>query len=268
VTRWALAVGAVTGALAAGCGPYIDEVNKEHQSRIEPKLRELQAAAAVAKTTPSLSQDKAPPEKVNIVLADAWSAKGNAALLYAEDLSNFDELGLVYARVTYADLVQQCSAASHTEHAPWDPANPERTPSGESGSKMSRLYPLCENLEYLAVIRTLAFAKPHTGPDTTTPSVPTASADAGADAGDAGASTGSSTPVVWTDFSGGYVKGELLLVRVKDPALVGGVRFEAESSPTISGTPTDVGLETNLSSQVAVALKAATKAVGNVSWNE
>jgi hypothetical protein len=266
VTRRTIVLGVVTAALATGCGPYIDEVNTEHQSRMEPKLHELEAAAAFAKSTPSLTEDKSPPGKVNVVLADAWSAKGNAALLYAEDLSSFDELGLVYARVTYADLVQHCSAALHTEYAPWDPANPERTPSGETGTKMSRLYPLCENLEYLAIIRTLAFAKPHTGPDKTTASTPTDSGDAGADGGDAGIAA--NTSVVWTDFSGGYVKGELLLISVKNPALVGGVRFEAESSPTLDGTPTDIGLETNLSSQVLAALKATTKAVGNISWNE
>jgi hypothetical protein len=55
---------------------------------------------------------------------------------------------------------------------------------------------------------------------------------------------------------------------VKNPALVGGVRFEAESSPTIQGTPTDVGLENDFRTRIVVALKASLKSVGNVSMSE
>jgi hypothetical protein len=239
------------------CGPYIDEVNAQHGQKVEPKLLEIAKVRKRLEATPALSQDKAPAGSLRIVLSDSWSVKGNAALLYAEDFTTFDELGFVYARLPDADLVQRGAAALHTEHKPWDPARPEATPAGAFGSDASRAYALIEALEFVAVLRTVSFAKPQIGlskiaPAATTPpdaGVPTA-VPAAAGSADGGG-------VEKYAYSGGYLSAELHFFRVAGAEWIGGVRFEAESSETLKGVPSDVALEQDLRKNIASSLKAA-----------
>lgn len=270
--------------LLVGCGPYIDEVNEQHRQKVDAKLTEIRAVGQKLATAPPLDADKAPPGELVLVLGAVPSASGNTALLYAEDFGNFDELGLVYARLRDADLVQSCSAALHTEHAPWSANDPELTPAGATGFRASRTYAVLEGLEYVAVLRTKAFARPHSGPDQSTPPSPVAatadagSPPAGADAGsaDAGAAVeagvaadsgltvvlDAGAPAARQDdsgyvYSGGYLAAELLFFRIRGAELVGGVRFEAESSEAMTGSPTEFSLEYDLREKVRAALEGA-----------
>ncbi len=282
---------AVVSALCAGCGPYIDEVNLQHRTAIEAKLVEIEAVGKVVGGTPTLAKDADPGVEMGIVLSDDYSAKGNAALLYVEDLGNLDELGFVYARLYEADLVQRCSAAMHTEHKPWDPKRPESTPSGASGSTTARWYKLCEGLEYIAVLRTRAFAKPQEGvaalpaSAAVSPSNVAEGADGGVNDGGgadaatvvaaaagtnvkgsgkankkAGAKGEGSADKAKADknvFSGGYLSAELLLFKIVGAKFVGGVRFEAESSGELKGSASEMALENDFRTNVEAALKDA-----------
>lgn len=263
-----VAAALATLTLTAACGPYIDEVNAQHREKVEAKLEEVGAVGRQLAATPILSQDADPDAEIGIVLSDTYGAKGNAALLYAEDFANLDELGFVYARLPDADLVQRCSAAIHTEHLPWNPARAQTIPGGAFGSSASRWYQLLEELQYVAVLRTRAFAKPEGGVRADTASVAAADGGAAGDAGttrdagtarDAGATrdAGSASQLATTGFSGGYLSAEVLFFRLEGPKYVGGIRFEAESSLELKGSMSEVALETNLRANIELALVAA-----------
>lgn len=253
-------VGLVAALFSWGCGPYIDEVNAEHRAKVEPILRDLAAVGPVLAKTPTATANTPPDASIRLVLSGSWSAEGNAVLIYAEDFRNFDELGLVYARLPNADFVQRGAAALHTEREPWDPARPESTPSGEIGSAAERIYTLLEGVEFLVVLRTRAFAKPHVGLPKSAPR-PALNTDAGADAGatrtDAGADSGATGSSEKYAYSGGYLGAELLYFRIADKQLAGATLFEAESSESITGAPTDRVLEADLKKNVRTALKDA-----------
>lgn len=228
----------------AGCGPFIDEVNGAHRGKVEAKLEEIRAVGKKLADTPAIEGPKTPPGSVEIVLGEPRSVKGNAALLYAEDFANLDELGFVYGRIAHTDVVPNASAFLHTEREPWNPATPETIPTGVAGMRAEGYYAVVEGLDHLAVIRTRAFAKPladAAGPPK----------DAGADASE-----------LRVGFSGGYLDAELLLFRLSGAELVGGTRFQAESSESWSGDLGERVLESDFRANAETALVAAAERIG------
>jgi hypothetical protein len=217
-----LALALVLTLVLTGCGPYIDEVNAAHKSRIEVKLEQARAVGKALASQAVLIDDRLPLPKA--VLGYGWPAEkpSNAAFIYAEDFASLDQLGWVYARAQSAGLVQRCSSLLHTEREPWDPRRPATAPGPGFGFEAQKLFDACEKLEYLFVIRTRAFARPSEG-RRQSPSAPAASgADTGSDAGapdagsiDAGADAAASTvPVAGSptgsknndyEFDGGYL---------------------------------------------------------------
>ncbi len=125
--HWVLAL----GLGLTGCGPWIDEVVKERGAKVEQKLTLVRAVAEELPKTPLLEKNE--PASVTATVSFEWppSKPLNAAIAYAEDFRDLDELGLVYARVGGSTLVNQCSAYVHTEREPWvgrttsNPVKPE-----------------------------------------------------------------------------------------------------------------------------------------------
>ena len=120
------------------------------------------------------------------------------------------------------------------------------------GSRAEATYLLVEGLDHLAVLRTRAFAKPRAE------ETPAAALDAGTD----GAEAGTGATEIRLGFSGGYLDAEVLLFRLSGAELVGGARFQAESSESWSGEPSERALESDFRSNVQTALIAAAEKIG------
>jgi hypothetical protein len=169
---------------------------------------------------------------------------GNAAVIHAEDLRDLTELSLVYARMEAAKLVPSCTALVRTQREPWDGKSPSETPRSGWGYTASKRFAACSTLEYLLVIRTLVFAKP------LSPSSPES-----AGATDAGGATDGGTEAK-SVFYGGYRKAEVLVFSLDGPKLLGGFRFEAESSEKLGDTG-ELTLEADLERQWKAAFTSA-----------
>jgi len=258
----------VVFALLAGCGPYIQEVNAEHRDKVEAKLPQIKAVGEALAKTPPLGATIPIQAKLRLSLDYFPRATDNAAVIYAEDFRNLDELGLVKNRMAYANLVSRCSAAVHTEREPWNPSAPGSIPPGISGSTAARAYAVCEKLEYLVVLRTRAFAavdKTPSATGTTSGAANTGAGDAGAaGAGDAGgasvadagtkAAPSSSTSTL-REFAGGYLDAEALVFEVASAKLVGGFRFEAESSRSLETDRSGSAIERDFEAAVLAAFR-------------
>lgn len=248
-------------SLIAGCGPYIQEVNEQHRGAVEAKLPELQRVGTVLAKTPPLEGAMATTAKLSLSLDYFPRETDNAAIIYAEDFASLDELGLVKNRLAHAQLVSECSAALHTERYPWDPLTPDKPPGGITGSRARRVYAVCVRLDYLVVIRTRAFApvsadlSPPTGAGSASAGDAGTVAAAGADAGTADARSSSVT----RSFSGGYLDAEALIFDVRAARLIGGFRFEAQSSPTLQAARSEKvaksELERDFTRRILAALK-------------
>ena len=221
----------------AGCGPYIDEVNAAHRGRVEAKLEQVHAVGKALAAQPPLAEDRLPLPKAQ--LGYGWSATkpANAAFIYAEDFASLDELGWVYGRAKNVNLVQRCSSLLHTEREPWDPGDPDTAPHPGFGFEAGKIFEACENLEYLFVIRTRAFAKPSEA--RRHQPVVAAVGDAGreSDAGPEAGTSGDSQSRDF-DFDGGYLDAEILVFELASARFMGGFRFQVESSSTLRGEAT------------------------------
>ena len=213
-----------------GCGPYIDEVVKERGPRVEQKISAVKAVGDELSKTPLLDKDEPANLKASFQMTSGTPAPANAALVYAEDLRELDELGLVYARVSGTQLVNTCAAFVHTERHPWDPLHPEAAPSSGTGYTATKHFDLCEKLDFLLVLRTRGFVKPSVG------------------------RAGSSRQ----EFDGGWIDADLLVFDLASKKKVGGVRVQAESSEQLEGASAfevEFDLQWNLQKAVVAALK-------------
>ncbi|MBK7584802.1 MAG: hypothetical protein IPI67_32015 [Myxococcales bacterium] len=227
-------LGVLLGALVSSCGPYIDEVVKERGAKVEAKLVQVRALGEELNRTPLLTQDE--PTKVQVTLGMAAggypSAKITAALTYAEDLRDLDELGLVYARVNESSLVNQCAANVHTEREPWDPLFPSSPPASGTGYSATRRFDACERLTHLFVLRTRAFARP--SPGRTNP-----------------ATQGQ-------EFDAGFIDVDVLIFDLAEKRRVGGLRVQAESDVKLDGATefkVEFDLQYNLEKAIVASLK-------------
>lgn len=227
-------------AISLSCGPYIDEVVKERGPRVEQKLASVRSVASELEKLPLLAGDEPAALTASFNLTSATPEPANAAIVYAEDLRELDELGLVYARVDGSKIVNTCSAFVHTERHPWDPLHPEATPSSGMGWGATKHFDVCEKLEYLFVLRTRAFARPSVGR-----------------AGQARA-----------EFDGGFVDADLLVFDLTKKSRVGGLRVQAESGEKLDGASAlevEFDLQWNLQKAIVAATKKhmpAVKALG------
>lgn len=235
--------------LAVACGPTIDEMNAARGAQVEQVLTRAKAVGVALSQAPSPAPAAASSPTASLAFTQPGRS-GNAALIYAEDFDDFDELGLVYARLPGASLVSRCSAAVHTERAPWDPAQPDRAPSAVFGSEGERIYDACERLEYLFVIRTDAFVRPTAARVAAAP--PASAAPAATRAGSA-----PEPERRYYEFDGGWVEGELLAFSLSEARLLGATRFQATSSERLSSMPSEHELETDLAAAVEAASKEA-----------
>jgi len=218
--------------LAAGCGPYIDEVVKERGPRVEQKLALVKGVGEVLGKTPLLEKDEPADSTASFNLSSGTPTPTNAALVYAEDLRDLDELGLVYARVDGSGLVSTCSAFVHTERYPWDPVHPERAPTSGTGYTAGKHFDVCEKLETLFVLRTRAFLRPSVG---------RVSESAGRQ-----------------EFDGGLIDADLLVFDLAQKRKVAGLRVKAESDEKLDGATereVEFDLQWNLQKAVTAALK-------------
>lgn len=227
--HWVLAL----GLGLTGCGPWIDEVVKERGAKVEQKLTLVRAVAEELPKTPLLEKNE--PASVTATVSFEWppSKPLNAAIAYAEDFRDLDELGLVYARVGGSTLVNQCSAYVHTEREPWDPLHPEATPASGTGYSAEKRFDACEKLDYLFVLRTRAFSKPSVGRTTSNPVKP--------------------------EFDGGFVDVDVLVFDLAQKKRVAGLRVQAESSEKLEEAQAfnvEFDLQYNLQKALAAALKS------------
>ncbi|MEB2312216.1 MAG: hypothetical protein OZ921_17980 [Sorangiineae bacterium] len=221
-------------AVVIACGPTVDEVNRERGARIEQVLRRAKAVGAAVARAPYPARPEPGTLHASLPLTQP-ARSGNAAFIYAEDFEDFDELGLVYARLPGGSLVSRCAAAAHTERRPWDPASPATQPRAVFGNEAAQLYDACERLHYLFVIRTDTFLRPGAPR-------PASTAD---------------TERRRYDFDGGLVAGELLVYSLASAELLGATRFQATSRESFPMLPSEAELESDLVGGVAAALKEA-----------
>lgn len=243
------------GVAIAGCGPNMEEAIATHGAKVEQKLATVARVGAMVPTTPLLERDAVEGSPGLVLQGIDAKPGGNAAVIYVEDFRELTELGLVYARMDHSALVPTCAALVRTQREPWSAEQPDRAPSTGFGYSASKKFEACEALDYLLVVRTLAFAKPAVLPRTSTwsecHSRPT---DAGTS--DGGALTDAGAESWASNFEGGYLKAEVLVFSLDGPRLVGGFRFEAESTETVSSASA-LALETNLESNVTAAFVGA-----------
>lgn len=227
-TRHAFAIGGCL--LVSACGPYIDEVVKERGARVEQKLALVRAVNEELAKTPLLEKDEPSDVRASFNMKASYPDPANAALVYAEDLRELDELGLVYARADGTKIVNTCSAFAHTERYPWDPLHPSDAPLGGTGYTAQKHFDVCEKLDYLLVLRTRAFGKPSIGRS----------------------ASGRQ------EFDGGFVDADLLLFDLAQKKKLGGVRVQAESAEKLDGASefeVEFDLQWNLQKAVTAALK-------------
>jgi hypothetical protein len=238
------AVPALLGIALAGCGPNMEEAIATHGAKVEQKLAAVGRVGAVLPATPVLDHDGVEGSpRVVVKKGIDPEPGGNAAVIYVEDLRDLTELSLVYARMEPARLVPNCAALVRTHREPWDAKSPSQTPPSGWGYTASKRFEACSTLEYLLVIRTLAFAKPSSP---SSPSGVTADAGGATDAGSEATSV----------FYGGYGKAEVLVFALDGPRLLGGFRFEAESSEKLGDTG-ELTLEADFERQWKAAFTAA-----------
>lgn len=214
----------------AGCGPYVDEVVRERGPAVERRLALVRGVSEELARTPLLEGDEPADVKTSLNFESSYPAPANAVLVYAEDLRDLDELGLVYARVDGTKILNTCSAFVHTERYPWDPLHPDDPPLSGTGYAATRHFDVCEKLDFLFVLRTRAFVRPSIGRD-------------------AGGRR---------EFDGGFVSADLLVFDLARAKKLGGLRVQAESAEKLEGA-TAFEVEFDLQWNLQQALRAALK---------
>jgi hypothetical protein len=218
-----------------GCGPYMEDVSKEHRPRIEQKVLAVQAIGHDAAVQPLAASESL-----------TGGADVRAALvLYLEDFRELSELSAVYARASASRLFPDCVALVRTEHRAWDARKPDTLPSVGRGYSAAPRLETCERAPHLFVIRTAAFAKP-SEPKYAPSAASAKSADAGSPSGE-------------YVFEGGFVGAEVVVYAIEGARRLGAFRIEAENSDRVRGiTPDD--LESDLRSSLDRALAEGVRA--------
>ncbi|GMV16140.1 MAG: hypothetical protein HS104_31620 [Polyangiaceae bacterium] len=214
----------------AGCGPYVDEVVKQRGPAVEQRLALVRGVSEELARTPLLDKDEPADVKASFNMKSGYPDAANAVLVYAEDLRELDELGLVYARVDGTKILNTCSAFVHTERYPWDPLHPDDAPLSGTGYTANKHFDVCEKLDFLFVLRTRAFVRPSIGRD-------------------AGGRQ---------EFDGGFVGADLLVFDLAQKKKLGGLRVQAESAEKLEGA-TAFEVEFDLQWNLQQALQAALK---------
>lgn len=214
----------------AGCGPYVDDVVKARGPRVEQKLALVRGVAEELGRTPLLEKDEPADVRASFNMKSTYPDSANAVLVYAEDLRELDELGLVYARVNGSKILNTCAAFVHTERHPWDPLHPNDAPLSGTGYAANKHFDVCDKLDYLLVLRTRAFARPSIGR----------------------AASGRQ------EFDGGFVDADLLVFDLGQKKKLGGLRVQAESEEKLEGA-SEFEVEFDLQWNLEKALKAALK---------
>jgi len=148
----------------SGCGgakKAIKALSDKHRPAIERNLAALPAIAEQIRSLPPLSEDGL--EGAHILIADLFASRDkapSAAVCYAEDLENSDELGYVWGRLEGTGALNHCASLLHRGHAAYDPAHPEHPLKGISLAETRWRYPRCADYRYLLVIRTREFVAP------------------------------------------------------------------------------------------------------------
>lgn len=250
------------------CGCRGIEAEKKHLAelygpRIERNLAALPAIADQLRRLPPLTEDR--PVGLPDLQFDSFC--------HAEDLANPDELGMVWARLGNAGLLNQCASFLHRGHAAFDPTHVQATLRGLNVQDISALYPRCADSKTLLVIRSVAFLAPSGTTQATAPFVPiqeiidldakpavgAASAakkqgedreakDSPAEAAAPDAVPGALAPVSESGnrietrytFQGGYLRAELLAFELPSAKLLGGVRFTTQGSVKVNGKTIDL----------------------------
>jgi hypothetical protein len=167
VRRAALALGVAAAALT-GCGRDLRDVVVEHRAAVEARLDAVKAARDAARAAPKVGADAVAALDPQAVLGRPLaSQRANTAVAYLEDLEAPAELGAVPHRVEQTGLVNRCAAALATHREPYDPKSPVAAPKSVDAVVANDLFQRCEGLEYLVVLRTVAFAAPGDAATTT-----------------------------------------------------------------------------------------------------
>jgi hypothetical protein len=269
-----------------GCGD-IEEARKEladkYRSAIEGKLAAWPILAKQLRDLPPLAEHGL--AGAHALVVDTFTAHDqmpNAALCYAEDLANPDELGYVWARLPDTGRLNHCASFLHRGHLAYDPAQPETRLQRVSLAEGKWRYPQCAGYRYLLVIRTLEFLEPSAASAATEPFVPvTSTQDLDAPppskslpkaktekpaARPAEAepevveklmpvrSTGTRKEMRYL-FEGGFLRAELLAFELPTGKLLGGVRFSAQNGVVVDGRGD--GVRTDFQLQVRKAVERA-----------
>jgi hypothetical protein len=176
-------------APALGCTPDLRDVIQEHRAKVEPQLAKVKALREAAKSAPPVTKDgvKIDGPAPRLAIFD-YGAYINAAIEYVEDLDEITELGNVPHRMTAAGSINQCASALATHREPYNP-QVGGVPSEMYSYTARRLFEHCEAVQYLFVVKSLAFAAPSEVRSTLGPCPEPSPEDTGETAPDAGAST-------------------------------------------------------------------------------
>jgi hypothetical protein len=266
---------ALVAAGLPGCGGAeraIKALAEEHRPAIERNLAAFPAIAKQLRNMPPLSKDGI--EGQHDLTVDAFvghAAAASAALCYAEDLADPDELGYVWGRLEDTGGLNQCASLLHRGHAAYDPARSDRPLKGVSLAETRWRYPRCAGYRYLVVIRTLEFVKPTSATRATglfapvqktpvTPALPPPKPRTRAKRGvwRRSSETASDTDAVPTlrmlspeektdsrwltryRFEGGFLRAELLVFSLPSAKLLGGFRLEAQNHLEVQGTDPEI----------------------------
>lgn len=231
---------------AFGCASKdLRTVITEHKAKVEPQLAKLATIRDAARIAAPVTNDdvaiNGPAPRIGVTDVDEHV---NVAIEYLEDLDDPTALGYVPHRILGSASMNRCAAIFSSHRYPYNPILkivPDEIPSYVADDNLKH----CEAVQYVFVIRSLAYAAPSTTRDSTGAcpgSSTTALADAGvSDAGvsDAGVSDAAKCKV----FDGGYLSADVLVFDIKNGTQLGGFRFTAEN-----GTRIDVGASAEHSS--------------------
>jgi hypothetical protein len=278
-------------AVFAGCGGEagkLAEYLKAQRPAVEQNLAALPKVAEQVRGLPPLENEGGPGPLTFAVDAFVGAhAPATGSLAYAEDLADPDELGYVWGRLDDAGALNQCASLLHRGHLAYDPAQPAQTLLALDLREAQERLPRCAALRFLLVIRTLEFLQPSVPVQATRPFVPIiktldldavpaeppppppvkkarrgrrpvpAPAPPPAEASDEAPLL---TPTAdWGEirylFDGGFVRGEVLLFTLPAGELLGGARFDAQSSVKVKGDGEAV--QTDFTAQVKASLRSS-----------
>jgi hypothetical protein len=258
-SRWLLVALPATLAMTGCCGPDLEEVIKAHKPAIETKLAPLAGIRDQVMRLPPLTADRVTHEgpPLTLALANVETTTSNAALCYAEDLQDPEEMGFVWGRINHTGVLNECASLARRGHEVFNPANPDRLLSLPFGFSAEAVFERCEAVTTLLVIRTLEIVQPGTPEPVGSAFAPDPSIcePVGGGAKDAGTTDAGAAKEVRLRFDGGRIRAEVLVFALEGARFQGGFRVQASSTARVKGSDVKSDLTDKLRGAIAAGVK-------------